>query len=323
MKKKILITRTVPDECIAELRDEFEIVQPPASKGVFDHGELLELIHDFDALFTVVTPCNRDILEKGTKLKVVGNSGIGYETIDSKFATERGIAIVNTPTIVPDATAEITLALMLSLMRGVVSGDKEVRQTGKCVVGIYECEHTMAFGKTVGILGFGAIGRVFAKKALGCGMKIIYNDIKRASPEVEAEYQATYMSFDDVLKTADVVSLQIPILPETVHLINREKIALMKKDAYLINTARGKIIDEAALAQALKDNVIKGAALDVYEFEPDVTEALLSLDNVVLAPHLGTMTYEVRVFMAKEALGGIADVLRGKRPFNVVNPQVL
>lgn len=321
--KKILITRTVPEECLTAVREEFEIVQPPASQGVFSKDDLMRLLPQADALFTVVTPCGRDLLMRGKKLRVVANSGIGYETIDSRYATEHKIAVVNTPTIVPDATAEVTLALMLCVMRGVVSGDKEIRRTGKCIVGIYDSENTLAYGKTVGILGFGAIGKAFARKARGCGMNILYNDLQRMSPQIEAEYGAAFMPFDDILRMADVVSIQIPILPETVHLIDREKLALMKSSAYLINTARGKIIDEAALAQALRDRAIRGAALDVYEFEPEVTRELLSLDNVVLAPHIGTMTYEVRTLMAKEALAGIAGVLHGEIPNNVVNPQVL
>ncbi len=183
-----------------------------------------------------------------------------------------------------------------------------------------DCE---VYGRTLGIMGFGRIGKMVCKKAQGLGMKVIYFDKYRASQEVEKEYNVTYMSFDDVVKNSDCITLHMPYIPENHHIFNAEVFRAMKDSAYLINAARGPIVDEKALAKALKDGTIKGAGLDVFEDEPNVEPELLELDNVTLTPHIASCTLKARMGMCREALGGIIGVLEGKKPYNVVNPEVL
>ena len=317
--KKILFSYPVPEECVADYRGKYELTIP---EKPLTYDQALKLIPEFDAYFILSNKGDKGILDAGNNLKVVANFGVGYDNIDWNYATKKGIAVVNTPTQVTDATAEHTVALMVTVMRGISRYDREVRSGiwNAPMFSDINCEIT---GRTLGIMGFGRIGKLVCKKAQGLGMKVVYYDMFRAKSELEVEYDVTYMAFDEVLKVADCISLHIPYIPENHHLFNLDTLKKMKKDAYLINCARGPIVNEADLAEALKDGIIKGAGLDVYEFEPNVTPELKALDNVVLTPHVASSTMKARIGMAKEALSGIVGVLEGEKPYNVINPQVL
>lgn len=322
--KKLLITRTVPQECLDTIKEEFEVIMPDSKKKMFSKDEVVGLVADCDALMTIASPCDKEVLDAAKKLKVVGNHGVGYDNIDWKYATEKKVAVVNAPTTVTEATAELAVGLMLAVMRSIPAYDRQLRRDGIWAFDdLFASPATRVYGSRLGIIGFGRIGKAFAKKAAGLGMEITYYDPLRASTETEKEYNATYLSMEELLKTADVVTMHLPYMPETHHLMGAEQFAMMKPSAYFINAARGPIVHEEALVAALKNGVIKGAGLDVFEFEPKISEGLLGLDNVVLTPHVGTYTWQVRVEMANEALRGICGVLAGEKPYNVVNPTVL
>lgn len=320
--KKILISEWVPEECLAPYKEDYDFTCPSREKHAFSYDEVYEMIEDYDAYFILDNEGDKKVIDRAKNLKVIANFGVGYNNIDWKYATEVGLPVVNTPTTVTEATAEHAVALLIATMRGVARYDREVRR------GVWnspnfsdiDCE---VYGRTLGIMGFGRIGKMVCKKAQGLGMKVIYFDKYRASQEVEKEYNVMYMSFDDVVKNSDCITLHMPYIPENHHIFNAEVFRAMKDSAYLINAARGPIVDEKALAKALKDGTIKGAGLDVFEDEPNVEPELLELDNVTLTPHIASCTLKARMGMCREALGGIIGVLEGKKPYNVVNPEVL
>ena len=316
---KILLTAPVPEKAIEKFRKEFELTVP---EKAMTYDEVSAVIDQYDGLFVIVNKADKALLDKGTKLKVVANFGVGYDNIDWKYATEKGIAVVNTPTQVTDATAEHTAVLIFDTMRSIARYDREVR-SGKWESPLFPEKTQAITGSTLGILGFGRIGKMVCQKAQGMGMNVIYYDKFRATPEQEKEYNVTYMDFDDVLKNADCVTLHMPYIPENHHIINMEALKKMKKSAFLVNAARGPIVNEVELCEALKTGVIKGAGLDVYENEPHPYEGLLSLENVVLTPHAASGTMKARLGMADEAMSGITGVLKGEKPYNVVNKEVL
>ncbi|BEU87038.1 2-hydroxyacid dehydrogenase family protein [Selenomonas sp. TAMA-11512] len=315
---KILLSQPVPDICLAQFKDKFDITIPDAP---MTYDEVMQVIGEYDAYMIIGNKGDKALLDAGKNLKAIANFGVGYDNIDWKYATEKGIAVVNTPTQVTDATAEHTVALIVAAMRGIARSDRELRR-GEWISPMFPEFNTAINESTLGILGFGRIGKLVCKKAQGLGMKVIYYDKFRAAPEVEAEYGVTYMELDDVVKTADCISLHMPFIPENHHLFDLAMLKKMKKDAYLVNCARGPIVCEADLVTALKEGIIRGAGLDVYEFEPQISDALKQLDNVVLTPHIASGTMKARVGMAIEALTGLTAVLCGEIPYNVVNKEV-
>ena len=319
---KILISEWVPAQCLAPYQDEFLFTLPDEDKHAFTYEELLDQIPDYDGCLILDNAGDRRLLEAGKKLKVIANFGVGYDNIDWKYATEIGLPVVNTPTQVTEATAEHTATLIVSAMRGIARYDREVRAGIWKSPNFSDCD-TQIEGATLGILGFGRIGKRVCRKMQGFGMNVVYYDKFRASEEVEREFDVTYLDFDEVLRTADCVTLHMPYIPENHHLFSAETFRKMKPTAYFVNCARGKIVDEQALAQALREKVLKGAALDVFEDEPHVNPELLKLDNVTLTPHVASLTMKARLGMCQEALEGITNVLKGEKPYTVVNPQVL
>lgn len=321
MKQKILISKRVPVECLVPYEDAFAFTMPN-DDNAFSYDYILSHLPEFDGYFDIDMIADKPVFDAAKKLKAIANFGVGYDKIDWKYATELGIPVLNTPTQVTEATAELTIALILAAMRGVARYDKEVRQK-IWLSPLFSDINTMVSGSTLGLIGFGRIGKSVARKAKGLGMKVIYFDKFRASEEVEQEYDVTFHSFDEVLAQSDCVSLHAPYVPENHHLFNTETFLKMKPSAYFINAARGKLVDEEALCAALKSGVIKGAGLDVFEQEPTVYEGLLTLDNVVLTPHAASLTMRSRIAMCKEALEGLTTVLKGGIPPNVINPSVL
>ena len=320
--KKILISEWVPQECLTPYEQDFEFTLPTREKRAFSYDEVYNMIENYDGYLILDNDGDKKLMDKAKNLKVIANFGVGYNNIDWKYATSIGLPVVNTPTTVTEATAEHAVALIISIMRGVARYDREIRQ------GIWnspnfsdiDCE---VYGRTLGIMGFGRIGKRVCRKAQGLGMNVIYYDKFRANEEIEKEYNVTYMDFDEVVKNSDCITLHMPYIPENHHLFNENVFKMMKKSAYLVNAARGPIVNETDLAHALKNGDIKGAGLDVFEDEPHVSSELLELDNVVLTPHIASCTLKARLGMANEALAGITGVLKGEKPKNVVNPEVL
>lgn len=262
-------------------------------------------------------------LEQFSNLKAVASFGAGYDNIDVKSATEKGVAVINAPNSVIQSTSELTIAIMLNMLRNIYGYEKTLRETLTVKTPLFPTGLSMAYGKTLGIVGFGRIGKAVAVKAKSLGMKIIYTDIVRAPAEIEQSLNASYVTFDELLKTSDVITLHCPYTSETHHMFSMEQFRKMKNSAYLVNAARGPIVDEAALISALKNREIFGAAIDVFEFEPKVSAELVTLEHVALSPHIGSSCYDVRINMSKEAISGLISCLNNIKPHNIVNPTVL
>jgi glyoxylate reductase len=286
---------------------------------------LLEKVRGKDGILCLLTDTiDREVMEAaGPKLKVIANYAVGYNNIDVEEATRRGIMVTNTPGVLTETTADLAWALMMSVARRIVEADRFVR-AGKfrgwepmLLLG------TDVYGATLGIVGFGRIGQAMARRALGFDMTVLYYDLQRASEEIEQKYRVRFTPLPELLQTSDFVSLHVPLTKDTYHLIGERELRMMKREAYLINTARGPVVDEKALVRALREGWIRGAALDVFEREPEVELELLELENVVLAPHIGSASYATRTRMAEIAAQNLVKALQGEIPPNLVNPEVL
>ncbi|MBQ5731396.1 MAG: dihydrofolate reductase, partial [Bacteroidaceae bacterium] len=274
---------------------------------------------DYDALLSMWNfPVDKRLLDAAHKLKIVANFAVGYDNIDVVEATTHGVTIANTPDPVTAPTADIAVGLMIDVMRGITSFDK-LQRKGNYVKGIMKNLGTSLSGKRLGILGMGRIGKAVAKRALSFGMEIVYNNRNRLTVADEQEYLARYVGLDELFSTADVVSINAPLTPETFHIVDAARLAQMKPSAFLINTARGPLVDEKALVEALRGGTIAGAGLDVYEFNDAVTDELLALDNTVLTPHIGTQTVDGRREMAQFAATNIVNFFFGGRVARVNN----
>lgn len=260
------------------------------------------------------TQITAKVLESAENLKIVANIGAGFDNIDVKKAKELGIAVTNTPDVSTEATAELTLGLILAVARRITEGDRLCRETPEEFKGWAPMFFlgTELTGKTLGIIGLGRIGQAVAKRAVSFGMKIIY------SGHNQKDWDAEFVSQEELLKRSDVVTIHAAYNPDLKHLINEETLRMMKPSAFLINAARGPVVEEAALVKALKNEEIAGAALDVFEFEPKIGEELRGLDNVVLTPHIGNATVETRSEMGRMAISNVEAVLAGKAPIHSV-----
>lgn len=250
-------------------------------------------------------PVSREMIAAMPHLRLITNFGAGFNNIDLEACRERGIRVTNTPQPVIEPTAELAFALMIDVARRVSEFDRAIRQ-GTCqqMAVMNNLSHSL-YGKTLGILGMGRIGQALARRAKASGMKILYCNRHQLSADIEALYEATYVDFQTLLQDSDFLSLNLPYTPQVHHIIGKPELGMMKRTAYLINTARGAHVDEAALVEALRSGIIAGAALDVYEFEPKISEALLTLPNVVLSPHTGTGTMEGRIAMCENVCDNI------------------
>ncbi|MBI2829052.1 MAG: D-glycerate dehydrogenase [Acidobacteria bacterium] len=277
-------------------------------KGVMPHDDLVARVAGKHALLSMVTDAvSRSVIEAGTNLRVIANVAVGYNNIDVVTARERGIIVTNTPDVLTDATADFTLALILAVTRRLGEGERMVRRGNWKGWAFDQLLGMQLRGRQLGVVGFGRIGRAVAARASAFGMTIVHSSRSGSG-----------MPLDRLLSTSDIVSLHVPLTSETRHLIGQAELARMKRSAYLINTTRGPVVDETALAWALRSRLIAGAALDVYEREPEVHPDLLSLENVVLAPHLGSATTETRTAMADLAASNLIAVLGGKPPLTPI-----
>jgi len=316
---KALVTGNLPKEIIATLRAEHEVVLNSYDRPM-PREEILANVSDKDGLLCMVTDrIDDELMEKAPNLRIVANYGVGYDNIDLAAATARGIWVTNTPGVLTDATAELTVALMLGLARRIVEGEAMIR------AGEWKSWAPLLFlgtevsGKTLGIIGLGQIGKAVARRALGFDMRIIYHNRRRIDEKKEKELNVTYVRLEQLLSEADFLSLHVTLTNETRHLIGARELSRMKPTAYLINASRGPVVDERALVEALQAKKIAGAGLDVYENEPALTPGLLELNNVLLLPHVGSATIETRTAMAKLAAENLLDGLRGVLPRNCLN----
>ena len=288
--------------------------------GVVDQETLKNGVKDADALISILsTNVDKDVIAAGENLKVIANYGAGFNNVDIEYAESKGIYVTNTPGVSTRSTAELTFALVLAVARRIAEGDQLSRTKGFDGWAPLFFRGREVSGKTIGIFGLGNIGYAVAKRAKAFDMDILYTGPHRKEDK-EKELGAKYVDFDTLLKETDFITINAAYKPELHHLFDTEQFKQMKPTAYLVNAARGPIVNEQALADALKDKVIEGAALDVYEFEPKITEDLKSLDNVVITPHIGNATFEARDGMAEIVANNTVDVLKdNKAPQYVVN----
>ena len=318
MGYSVYVTREIPRVGIDRLAEVCEVVDVNPYGRILTRAELLDAIRGRDGLLVLLTDrIDREVMAAARGIKGIANYAVGYDNIDVKAAAELGIPVTNTPGVLTDATADMAWALLMSTARRVVESDAYVR------AGKFKSWEPMLFlgadvtGRTLGIVGAGRIGTAVARRAKGFDMRILYTDAQ-ANPAVENELGAQRVDLDTLLREADFVSLHVPLMPETRHLIGGEQLAIMKPSAILINTSRGPVIDEAALAVALHEGTIAGAGLDVYENEPEVHPDLLTCTNAVLVPHIGSATIETRNKMAMMAAENLIAMLRGETPPNLV-----
>jgi glyoxylate reductase len=324
MRPRIYITQPVAESAIQRLRAVADVELNPDSLHIATKDELLEKVPQLDILFCLLHDrVDRDVIAAATRLRAIASMKITPSDIDVAEATARRIPVTVIAPIVTEATADIHFALLLAVARRVVEGDRLVR------AGVFpgaQSAHllgTWVHGKTIGLIGGGGrIGKAVAKRAQGFSMRTLYWTPRRKPESEERAAGLTYVPYDQLLSEADFVSVHAPLTPETRHLVGERELRLMKPTAFLVNTARGPIVDEKALVRALAEKRIAGAGLDVYENEPRVEPALLGMHNVVLTPHLGSAVKELRESMANVVVDNILAVLEGKRPPNCWNPEI-
>ena len=310
---KILVTYQIPRDPFLNLPRAWEIVFPEEGKECFTEEEIIERVGDCEVLLSIFSrPVSNAVIDAGKKLRLISNFGVGFNNIDIAYARSKNIAVTNTPVSVCNPTAEHAMALMLAVSRRVGECNITLRTKKEAIWGtMRNLGHTLE-GKTLGIVGMGRIGQNVAKKAEAFGMKIVYTNSKTEVPGYKR------LPLEDLLRTSDVVSLHVPLTPETKGLIGKAELALMRPQAILVNTSRGAVVDETALADHLEAGYLFGAGLDVFEKEPHIEPRLYTMPNVVLTPHVGNGTYEARVATGVEALDNILAFFAGA-PTNVVN----
>jgi lactate dehydrogenase-like 2-hydroxyacid dehydrogenase len=321
----IYVTRHIPDVGIERMKSAGHTVDVSTKDGVLTKEELLGALRakPYDAVLSLLTDTiDAEVMDAAPTAKIFANYAVGFNNINVAEAQARGVTITNTPGVLTDTVAEFAVALMLAVTKRIPESDRFTR-AGKFVGWAPELLLGMDLkGKTLGILGAGRIGYEVAVRAhRGFGMRILYNDLKRLDV-LEQDTSATFVeSIEGVLAESDVVSIHVPLLPETTHLMNAERLRLMKRSAYLINTSRGPVVDEAALVSALREGVIAGAGLDVFEREPALEAGLAELENAVVTPHIASASLETRSKMSEMAADNIIAFLAGNTPPNVVTLQ--
>lgn len=315
---KVLVTYDMFREGFTELEERYEVTFPEGRD--FTVEEVWEMIPEYDVLCSMFDfPVNKELIDHATNLKLVSNYAVGYNNIDVAYALSKGLTVTNTPGPVTAPTADIALGLMLDAARRITECDRKLRTLGKGMkVGVLENLGVPLTGKTLGIIGMGRIGKALAKRAAACGMEVIYHNRHQLYIDEETRLNVEYVSKEDLLARADFVSLNAPLTPETRHIIGESELRQMKPTAILINTARGPLVDERALVNALREGIIHGAGLDVFEFGDYPLPELLELDNVVLCPHIGTQTLETRIEMARAVSNNVIGFFENDRPITRV-----
>ena len=327
-RPKILVTQKVPDPAYPPLEAIGDVEANMEEGSIWPYEELLRRGPGHDYIYSLLTDnIDARFLEacaaSTPRLKMVANMAVGFNNIDVETATRLHIAVSNTPGVLSDTTADLAFALLMATARRIPEAERFLR------AGKYKGWGPLLFcgadvhGSTLGLLGAGRIGKLVARRSSGFDMKVLYYDVYRMSPEEEATYHMTFMPMEDVLRQSDFISIHTPYMPSTHHLIGERELKMMKPTAMLINTARGPIVDEKALVRALQAGTIAGAGLDVFENEPAVEPELLTMENVVLLPHIASASLKTRTLMATMASDNIVAHYKGERPPNIVNPEVL
>ena len=324
MRYTVVLTAAFPAVARDLLAPHFDLVEHPTEHGRSE-DDVITILAEADAAITLLSdPITRRVLEANPNLRIVSNHAVGYNNIDVDAARELGVTVTNTPGVLTEATADLTMALILAVTRRIVEGDQEIRTLGRCEWEPLKLLGASLQGKRLGIVGMGRIGTAVASRARAFGMEIA-GARRVAPPPSAAETRnaaggggATQLPLDELLATSDIVSLHTPLSRETHHLIGQGALAKMKRGAYLINTARGALVDESALCDALEGGHLRGAGLDVYEFEPEVNPRLLRMPNVVIVPHIGSATEETRNAMARIAATNVLLFLQGREPLHRV-----
>ncbi|TMC86270.1 MAG: D-glycerate dehydrogenase [Chloroflexi bacterium] len=327
-RPKMLVTQKVPDPAYPPLEAIGDVEANMEEGSIWPYEELLQRGPGHDYIYSLLTDnIDARFLEacaaSTPSLKMVANMAVGFNNIDVETATRLRIAVSNTPGVLSDTTADLAFALLMATARRIPEAERFLR------VGKYKGWGPLLFcgadvhGSTLGLIGAGRIGKLVARRSSGFDMKVLYYDVYRMQPEEEATYHMTYMPMEDVLGQSDFISVHTPYMPSTHHLISERELKMMKPTAILINTARGPIVDEKALARALQSKTIAAAGLDVFENEPAVEPELLSMENVVLLPHIASASLKTRTLMATMASDNIVAHYKGERPPNIVNPEVL
>jgi glyoxylate reductase len=309
---KIVTSFPLPDAAIALLSGVGSVAGPDGWRGE---------LGDADALLCLLTDrIDAATLESAPKLRIVANAVVGYEHVDVGACAARGIVVTNTPNVLTEVTADLTWALILATVRRLPQAERSLRAGEFHGWGFWDYLGGDLAGATLGIFGMGRIGRAVARRAGGFGMRVAYHGRTRLPPDEEARLAAEWLPFGDLLAASDVLTLHAPLTAETRHAIGREALARMRPGAYLVNTARGALVDEAALVDALREGRLAGAGLDVYEREPAIAPGLLDLPNVVALPHIGSATRDTRTRMAMLAARNVHAVLSGRPPLTPVAP---
>lgn len=318
--EKVLVTLKVPELVYENLKNNFTLIYND-SMNPLSKKELIEKVKDVNAILCPLSEkIDREIMEAGKNLKIIANFGAGFDNIDIDAANDLGIIVTNSPAVnSTSSTSELTIGIMIDIMRNITSGEKDLRKGNfKGWKPVYGLGNSLS-GKTLGIIGTGRIGKDVARKARAFDMNLIYYNRTRLDKDIENEYNLSYKNLDELIEISDVITIHTAYSDNLKHLFNEETFNKMKTSSYLINASRGPIVEEKALIHALNNNIIKGAALDVYEFEPSISEDLLNAKNILLVPHLGNATYEARNEMGLLAFENIKDVLSGKPAKNKVN----
>ena len=322
-KPKVLATRPLFPAARNILDDEFEVDYWTNPERI-PRDELLKRIPDKEALVCLLTEkVDEELLTAGANLRIASTVSVGFDNIDVDACTRHNVVATHTPGVLDDTTADFAWALMMAVARRVVEGDNWLRTRGWPGWDLDQLLGGDVWGKTLGILGFGRIGRGLARRSYGFNMRVLYHDAVRAPMNVEEQLRAEYVDLDKLLRDSDFISVHVPLLPATHHLISKETLSKMRPTAYLVNTSRGQVVDEAALVEALQERKIAGAALDVFENEPELNPGLLGRKDVVLTPHIASASVATRTKMAVMAANNVVARFHDKRPPNALNADAL
>ncbi|WP_414048948.1 NAD(P)-dependent oxidoreductase [Macrococcus animalis] len=316
---KILVAGEIPISGMEFLEEKFDQVEVFKGEKLITKEQLIEMIKDKDALISLLsTNIDKDVIDAAPNLKLIANYGAGFNNIDTEYARKKNIDVTNTPNASTNATADLTVAILLAVARRVIEGDELCRTVGFNGWAPLFFRGREVSGKTIGIIGLGEIGTAVARRAKGFDMNILYSGPTRYTDK-EEELGAKYVTQEELLQNSDFITINCSYNPSMKHMIDSKEISMMKPTAYLINASRGPIIHEQALAEALESKIIEGAALDVFEFEPEINEKLKHLDNVVITPHIGNATYEARDMMAEIVTSNVYKISRNEKPDFIVN----
>ena len=321
-KPAIFSTRQLFQAARTILDEHFQVDYWRGDK--LSRAELLKHVADKDGLVCLLTEkVDEELLSAAPKLRIAATVSVGYDNIDVPACTKHKVVATNTPGVLDDTTADFAWTLLMAVARRLLEGDSWMRSGSWNGWDLDQLVGGDVWGKTLGVLGFGRIGRGVARRALGFQMRVLYNDAVRAPADVEKELNAEFVDRDRLFRESDFVSLHVPLLPDTRHLISKDNLEKMKRTAFLVNTSRGPVVDEAALAEALENGKIAGAALDVFEHEPKVHPALLTRKDVILTPHMASASLDTRTKMAVMAANNVVALFEGRRPPNALNADAL